>query len=646
MSDVSDHNPEMHPTGVSAAQKPHLGAAAMAAGFGDVLAKLVSVSKPAEGADESDEDEGLSPRSRFARKPDHKLSDIEKRAMLDTNDKGMAERLTHYSKGQLVYCSQIGWLVWDGHRFLSEDGDAHARREVMKMITPLKFEEYAAIKEVGFDEKEEILAEVSHKDAVKSFLARINRLWAAAITLGNNAKQKSVLEVAGAMDKFLVRFEALDADPGKFNAASGILDLPLSAPKLSKDVTAGEEMLKALTAATSRKAVVADRITKCARAVFNKAAMDADEDLAPVWRAHLNTVLPDKALQRTVQRILGSMLVTHNPGNYWFLFRGPGGDGKSTTLRAVQHALGDYAITGDVKTFLYDSRASASGPRQDLVRLAGGNRLVILPEPEQGDLLSGTTIKITTGGDEISTRAAYGSQVEFRAQFKMVMMCNPRPRVKGDDEAFWRRTIEIPFRHQIAKADRDPQIDEKLKAEADGIFLWLLEGYFDWWSKGFDYDVAPAALSATNAYRREASPMAAWMQDRIIWGRWYDRKELDATEEPSVWKGVSNGDAECIELAQKHYLKTAEANTTPPPEYTPQDIYEDFCAWCEDMGLDPWKMNSFTKSFASRAEDQGCERGRKNALGRYWTGFDWVTGAAKFKRTDDDQSGYPPNFSM
>ena len=138
--------------------------------------------------------------------------------------------------------------------------------------------------------------------------------------------------------------------------------------------------------------------------------------------------------------------------------------------------------------------------------------------------------------------------------------------MKGDDEAFWRRTIEIPFRHQIPKSERDPQIDDNLRAEKDGIFLWLLEGLCDWWSRGFDYDVAPAALSATNAYRREASPMAAWMQDRIIWGRWYDRTEIKDTL-PELWGMVQRGDPDGLATAQKDYMPTAEANRSDPPRY-------------------------------------------------------------------------------
>ena len=65
-------------------------------------------------------------------------------------------------------------------------------------------------------------------------------------------------------------------------------------------------------------------------------------------------------------------------------------------------------------------------------------------------------------------------------------------------------------------------------------------------------------------------------------------------------------------------------------------IFEDFCAWNEDNGLDPWKMNSFTKAFASRATDQGCEKARGNQ-GRFWTGFDFVTGSAKTTTRSADE---------
>ena len=632
-----------------AGEQSHPGGAHIRAGIAEIIGGLLAVDSRLRGNERSEGDPSSGRDAAGDSKDDRRrrswdeLTPTEKRAMLDTNDKGMAERLAHYSKGKLIFTSQTGWLVWDGRRFLGEDGLALARREVMKMIGRIKREEYKAIRDAGLNDQEEMMADVDSREAHKAFIKRINRLWAAAVTLGNNTKQKSVLEVAAAMGEFLARFDDLDADPGRLNTASGLINLPIDKPVLREGDSPDTIAFEAMAAITARKAVTGDKVTRVTAAALDLAAMRADDDIHPVWSAHLAKIMPDRALRKTLQRVLGSMLVSHNPQNNWFLFRGPGGDGKSTTIRAVQHAIGDYALTGDVKTFLYDSRASASGPRQDLMRLAGGNRMVILPEPEQGDLLAAGEIKKVTGGDEVSTRESYGKQTEFKAMFKMIMMCNPRPRVKGDDDAFWRRTIEIPFRVQIAPAERDPGIDHKLAAEADGILLWLLEGYFDWWSRGFDYDVAPAALNATNAYRREASPLAAWMQDRIHWGRWFDRDRIhkEGGAAKTAWLRAKDGDADAAALITREFLKTAEANSTPPPEYSPAQIYEDFEVWCEMNGLDAWQKNAFTKQWSSRAVDRGCVKGRTGSKGRFWTGFDFTTGRARMKGEMDarDEGG-------
>ena len=567
-----------------------------------------------------------------------------KRAQWDTNDEGMARRLAFYSKGRLIACPHLadggnkqGWLVWDGRRYRAEDGMARARREVIKVGGKIKSKEYVALREAGLTDEERALAATSKSgetEARKSYHARLKRAWAGALTLGNNARQKAVLEVGAALEPFLVDFHDLDSAPARLNTASGVIDLPTHRPDPGEGGDHSTAAMEATLALELRPARPRDRITRVTSASVDLDALKAGEELAPTWSAHLALIQPDNGMRLYLQRVLGSMLVSLNPDEKFFIFRGPGGDGKSVTVSVVRKVLGDYARSGDVKSLLHDKHASAAGPRQDLVRMAGGNRLFVFSEPEKGAQLSDGTIKLLTGGgDEVSTRAAYGSQFEFEPQFKMLMMCNALPFVKGEDQGFWRRTEVVPFRHPIPDDLKDPAIMAKLLAERDGILHWLIEGYLDWWSRGFDYAPPDAARDATRGYRRDVNPFIAWVEDRIRWGGWIDTNALDADGYRALRDRAADGDAGAQGRLDSYFLP-ATRNSTRAPRYTPTAIYQDFCAWCEEAGLEPYRQNGFSKTWATKAQDSGA-RDRRSGGVRSWEGFDFVDGTPRHPGAED-----------
>ena len=305
--------------------------------------------------------------------------------------------------------------------------------------------------------------------------------------------------------------------------------------------------------------------------------------------------------------------------------------------------MGDYFRTGTIETILFNPRVNAGGTREDLMRLVGGTRVVMFPEPNHKQMLDGTLIKSITGGEEISARGGYGKQDEFDPQFKMIMMCNPRPKVEGDDEGFWRRPIFVRFPYRFQPHEIDPDIITKLSAERDGILNWMIEGYCDWRARGFDFAPPEHVVADLNSYRRQSSQFAAWVQDRIIWGQWWNRPLLDSGSQAQVWKRFSAGEGEPGDEAwlRKNFL-TNEPESAEPPRYLPRDdIYEDFAAWSEQQGLDPWRPNSFAREFATKARAFGAkEAKRAGAKGRGGTHFDFASGAPLSRESGDKQGDW------
>ena len=81
---------------------------------------------------------------------------------------------------------------------------------------------------------------------------------------------------------------------------------------------------------------------------------------------------------------------------------------------------------------------------------------------------------------------------KFDPEFKLWLVANDRPRVRGTDDAFWRRVRVIPLDITIPSGERDPKLSEKLRAEWPGILAWMIEGCIEWKREGL---AVPTAVS-------------------------------------------------------------------------------------------------------------------------------------------------------
>lgn len=195
-----------------------------------------------------------------------------------------------------------------------------------------------------------------------------------------------------------------------------------------------------------------------------------------------------------------------------FFAHGPSATGKTTFLEALKTTLGDYAATADFETFL--ARRNDAGPRSDIARLAGV-RLVSGVEVDEGKRLAEGLVKQLTGGDTVTARFLYRDHFEFRPQLKLWLAANHRPRGSAEDDAIWRRIVQIPFTEVVPERERDPDLKRRLTREADArsaILAWALKGSFEWQRSGLN--VPERVLDYTAEYRAENDPLAEWLEAR------------------------------------------------------------------------------------------------------------------------------------
>ena len=278
--------------------------------------------------------------------------------------------------------------------------------------------------------------------------------------------------------------------------------------------------------ASSREHRREDLITKLAPVTYEPEAKSER------WEKFLRRVTGnDEQLITFVQRLGGYTLTGSNAEEILAFPHGPGATGKSTAVEAFKAVMGDYGATADFETFL--ARRGDAGVRNDIARLAGA-RMVVSVEVDDGKRLAEGLIKALTGGDTVTARYLYSEAFEFTPQFTLWLVANARPRVHADDDALWRRILQIPFTVVIPPHERDPELKRALRTdphEQTAILAWLVQGCLDWQARGLD--VPKRVRDYTAEYRAENDPLAEWIRDecQLDASHWTPARDLRAAYE-------------------------------------------------------------------------------------------------------------------
>ncbi len=112
----------------------------------------------------------------------------------------------------------------------------------------------------------------------------------------------------------------------------------------------------------------------------------------------------------------------------------------------------------------------------------------------------------------LSGRNPYGKPFTFMPQFKIVLVGNHAPKLKGRSPATERRLRIAPFNHKPDKADLD--LKDKLRAEHPAILRLMLDGCLTWQRNRLG--TAAAITAATAAYFEQQDAFCRWMDERCV----------------------------------------------------------------------------------------------------------------------------------
>ena len=246
-----------------------------------------------------------------------------------------------------------------------------------------------------------------------------------------------------------------------------------------------------------------------------RAPVDYDPNAkCPRFEAFLVSIFEGKQdLIDFLQRWVGYVLTGKTTEQQMLFGYGFGANGKSVLFSVISELLGSYAVSAPIETFMMSS--NNEGPKSYLLARLAGARLALANETSDGQRLAESLIKEMTGGERIASAHKYGHLFEFMPTFKLAIVGNHKPVIRGTDDGIWRRLQLLPFKRKFEVSEQDPQLKQKLFGELSGILNWAIAGCLVWQKEG-RLTMPPVMQSEVSQYRSESDVIGLWLEERCI----------------------------------------------------------------------------------------------------------------------------------
>ncbi len=480
------------------------------------------------------------------------------------NDYGNGQRLVLYYGHNFVWVPRLGWFRWDGKRWASDEDEMAVRSDAQGIAARI-------MHEIPF-----IAPEIDDKGNDRGAARHATH----ASNSGNTSKISNML--AEAKTAVAVSVDDLNTDPMMLCCENGVLHFT-KRPEDAAEVPSWREPAEV----PQVDLLPHDRrhkISKLAKAKYDPKAKCVE------WEKFLVKVQPDPEMRAFLKRWFGYSLTGVTTEQKMAFFFGQGRNGKSTAVDLIARILADYSTTLPIESLTGSDQNKGNEATPDLVRLPGA-RFVRASEPEQGQKMREARIKALTGGEPFPIRRLHQEAVDLVPVFKLTISGNYKPEIRGADDGIWRRVMLVPWEVQIAAADVDALLPQKLWAERAGILRWMVEGCLEWMQGG----LRPPEIidKATLEYRQVSDPMRDFLTT-----------ECDITGNSRDWESA-------------------------------KDINQAFNAWMLDSGTGNWTVRYTANQIKDRANNvRGPNGATYSSLKRNTTGYKGIllTQAARIRK--------------
>jgi P4 family phage/plasmid primase-like protien len=231
-------------------------------------------------------------------------------------------------------------------------------------------------------------------------------------------------------------------------------------------------------------------------------AFDLHADCAK-WCRFIEQILPDQSSRLLLQEIFGYCLTYDVSQQKFFIFEGPGGNGKGVVLNVLTGLLGD----ANVSSLGLEVFSHTHG-----LELTLGKLVNITGDVGELDKVAEGTLKLFTGCDMLHFNPKYKDPFSARATARIIVATNLRPPFRDRSDGIWRRLVLLPFPVTIPEEQQNKNLADELRAELPGILNWAIEG-----AKRLRlqrvFTEPSASREAKQEYQLESNPARAFLHE-------------------------------------------------------------------------------------------------------------------------------------
>ena len=234
----------------------------------------------------------------------------------------------------------------------------------------------------------------------------------------------------------------------------------------------------------------------------------------PCFDAFLEDVTGgDHLLRQRILEVIGYCLSPDIRGKAFFVFQGHPDTGKSILAKLIRSFLNADACLGLDITSLGERFAAAN-----LV----GKQLCLSMDIASTPLGAKTvaTFKSITGGDPITADVKYAPHITFFNRAKFILGTNHPLLIQGEDPAFFRRAVAIPFQYSVPREKQDPHLLERLEQERASIAFDAIQAYYYLRARGYvfagTFPLNAMFLSETSSLQSTEEMLRQFVQTQCV----------------------------------------------------------------------------------------------------------------------------------
>ena len=300
-----------------------------------------------------------------------------------------------------------------------------------------------------------------------------------------------------------------------------------------------------------------------------------------LWLNFLENLLHGEDIP-TLQEFIGYCLIPSNKGQRMMVIKGNGGEEKSQIGVVLGSIFGTNMKDGSIGK-ISENRFARADLEHVLLCVDDDMRMEALRQTNYVK-----SIVTAQGKMDLERKSKQSYQGWMFA--RLLAFSNGDLQALYDrSDGFYRRQLVLTTKEKPAGRADDPNLAEKMKAEAEGIFLWAFEGLQRLVANNFRFTESKRIQENREAVKRDNNNIFDFME--------------------------SVG-----------YIRIK-----PDAAISSKDLYNVYRVWCEENSLAPLKSRSFSDSMVANAGRYGLEHCNNvvNAAGRRVWGFKGVEAIAQ-----------------